>query len=99
LVDKKIRLSPFSVEILHSKAEDMTLSSESVDSSVSTWTLCSVDNPALALEKIAKILRPTGKFYFFEHGLCPDNKVAKWQNRLNPFQKIIGAEFPQWGPA
>jgi ubiquinone/menaquinone biosynthesis C-methylase UbiE len=42
LVDKKIRLSPFSVEILHSKAEDMTLSSESVDSSVSTWTLCSV---------------------------------------------------------
>jgi ubiquinone/menaquinone biosynthesis C-methylase UbiE len=61
----------------------------SVDHVLSTWTLCTVPDPALALAEVWRVLRPGGSLNFAEHGLSPDEKVAKFQHRFTPVQRRI----------
>jgi ubiquinone/menaquinone biosynthesis C-methylase UbiE len=59
------------------------------DSVVSTWTLCSIANLDQALQEARRVLKPDGRFYFFEHGLSEETKIQRWQNRLNPINQIF----------
>ena len=42
-----------------------------------------------ALSEIHRILKSGGRFHFLEHGRSDDPQVAKWQDRLNRFQKLV----------
>jgi ubiquinone/menaquinone biosynthesis C-methylase UbiE len=82
---------PVDVEFLSQSAEDpIPLPSESVDTIVMTWTLCSIPNASKALEQMKRVLKPSGQLIFVEHGRAPDRSVAVWQDRLNPTWKRIG---------
>ena len=62
----------------------------SFDTVVSTWTMCTVADPAAALKEIYRLLKRGGKFVFVEHGLAPDREVVKWQKRFNNFTQKWG---------
>lgn len=74
----------------HVTAEKLPYHDHQFDSVVSTWTLCTIADPVKALQEVRRVLKPTGHFLFLEHGRSNDEKVAAWQDRLNPIQNIIG---------
>jgi ubiquinone/menaquinone biosynthesis C-methylase UbiE len=64
-------------------AEQLPFKEGSFDCVVSTFTLCSVADPAHVLSEVVRVLRPGGRFLLLEHGLSPEPGVARWQRRLN----------------
>ena len=64
---------------------------DSFDSALSTWTLCTIPDVDAALREVRRVLKPGGKMHFLEHGLAPDEKVRRWQHRLDPLeQRLFG---------
>jgi SAM-dependent methyltransferase len=61
----------------------------SYDGVLTTFTLCTIPDPALALAESRRVLRPDGVLCALEHGLSPDPGVARWQHRLDPVQRRI----------
>jgi len=83
------RTGPVPSKLIEGTAESVPVDAASVDTVVTTWTLCSVPNVATALTEMRRILKPHGKLLFVEHGLAPEDGVRKWQNRLTPIWKRI----------
>ena len=89
-VAKRSAAVPFPVEITHLSAERLPYHDGVFDCVVSTWTLCTIPDPIQALREVRRVLKPSGRFLFLEHGRSDDAWTAAWQDRLNPLQNIIG---------
>ena len=70
-------------------AEDVPLESDSVDSVLLTFSLCTIPHPDRALAEARRVLKPEGKLVFCEHAQAPDENVARWQERINPIWKRL----------
>lgn len=79
----------FPVELLEQSAEAMPLADESVDTVVTTWTLCSIRDAVGALWEMRRVLRRDGRLIFIEHGRSADPGVVRWQDRLTPWWRRI----------
>jgi ubiquinone/menaquinone biosynthesis C-methylase UbiE len=79
-----------SVEFIEGSAEAIPLKDASVDTVVTTWTLCSIPDASRALRDMRRVLRPGGRLLFVEHGRAPDANVVWWQDRLTPVWKRLG---------
>jgi ubiquinone/menaquinone biosynthesis C-methylase UbiE len=77
------------VRFLEASAEAIPLDHHSVDTIVTTWTLCSIPHAATALADMRRVLRPGGKLLFVEHGLAPDESVRRWQDLITPAWRCI----------
>jgi ubiquinone/menaquinone biosynthesis C-methylase UbiE len=81
--------APGRIALVQASAEHIPVPSESVESVVTTWTLCSIANVSVALDEMRRVLTPGGVLLFAEHGRSPDARVRQWQNRLTPIWKRI----------
>lgn len=86
--ERECRLGQLNVEFLDLPGERIPLSDASVDTVVSTFTLCTIPGVVDAIRGVGRVLRPGGQFLFFEHGLSPDLSVQRWQKRTEPFFKL-----------
>ncbi len=85
----RIDTSPVRIEYIGTDAQALPLDDATVDGALSTFTLCTVPDPARALSEIHRVLKPGGQLSVVEHGHSPDPRVARWQRRLEPFQKRL----------
>jgi hypothetical protein len=65
-------------------AEAAGVAPGSVDTIVTTYTLCTIPDAVGALGALRPALKPGGRLLFCEHGLAPDADVTKWQKRIEP---------------
>jgi ubiquinone/menaquinone biosynthesis C-methylase UbiE len=79
------------INFLIDGAEEIKLSSNTIDTILITYTLCSIPNLNESLKEIKRVMRPDAKILFCEHGIAPDLNIRKWQNRINPlWSKMFG---------
>jgi hypothetical protein len=71
-----------SVDFVEGAAEEIPLENASIDTVVTTWTLCTIPEADSALRQM--------RLLFVEHGRAPDPNVVWWQDRLTPIWKRIG---------
>lgn len=76
------------VDLIGLSAEKIPLPDASFDTVLITYTLCTIPDAVAALLEMRRVLTPTGKLLFCEHGRAPDASVQRWQDRLQPV----------WGP-
>ena len=86
------RLRQLTIPVEHKvvTAERLPLADASIDTVVTTWTLCSIPDPARALAEAFRVLKPGGQLLFVEHGLAPEPGVQAWQHRLTPLFRRLG---------
>jgi len=90
MAGRRTKGTRFTVEFLDRSAEEIALERGSVDTVVTTWTLCTIPDAVRALQEMKRVLKPSGALLFVEHGLAPDPGVRAWQHRLNPLWNRIG---------
>jgi ubiquinone/menaquinone biosynthesis C-methylase UbiE len=89
LAAERVAASPVAVRYVGLDGEELSLDDASVDTALSTFTLCTIPDAGRAVREVNRVLRPGGTFHFLEHGLCPDAGVARWQHRLNGVQRRV----------
>ena len=89
LAERQRRKTKLNIEFLDLPGERIPLEDASVDTVVSTFTLCTIPGIVDAIQGIARVLRPDGKLIFFELGLSPDPKVQHRQRQLEPIYRWL----------
>jgi ubiquinone/menaquinone biosynthesis C-methylase UbiE len=82
--------NPVPFELIEGSAESIPLQNGSVDTVVTTWTLCSIPDAGRALREMYRELKPAGRLLFVEHGRAPHPNVCWWQDLLTPIWKRLG---------
>jgi ubiquinone/menaquinone biosynthesis C-methylase UbiE len=87
---KRAAESSRSAEVVEAPAEKLPFGDDSFDTVALTLVLCTVPNPAGALQEIKRVLKPDGQFLFLEHVRSPEPGLAKWQDRLEKPWRFLG---------
>lgn len=89
LAEDRVAAVDIPVEHVALLGERIELDDDTCDGALSTFTLCTIVDVERALAEIRRVLRPGGRFHFLEHGLSPDDRIARWQHRIEPAQKLL----------
>src|SRR5262245_15385983 len=84
LAEQQRRRTKLDVEFLGLPGECIPLEGGTVDTVVSTFTFCTIPGVVEAMQGVRRVLRPSGRLIFFEHGRAPDSRVRRWQERWEP---------------
>ncbi|VEU33668.1 unnamed protein product [Pseudo-nitzschia multistriata] len=80
------------LRIIHGVSEALPLLDASCDAVVCTLTLCSVLDPAKSVSEIKRVLKPGGKFLFWEHVLSQTDPDFARQQILNTPNQVKRAD-------
>jgi ubiquinone/menaquinone biosynthesis C-methylase UbiE len=84
----KVAAASVPVEVVAGSAESVPYPDESFDAVVSTFMLCSVEDPATVLAEARRVLKPEGQLILLEH-VRGTGRIARWQERLTPLHRKI----------
>jgi ubiquinone/menaquinone biosynthesis C-methylase UbiE len=84
-LQRRLEESGREATITQAPAERLPFDAGAIDTVVSTWTLCTVDDPEAVLAEVARVLSAGGRFLFLEHVRSEDSeRTARRQDRVTP---------------
>jgi SAM-dependent methyltransferase len=89
LAGKRVAASNIPVRRSGLDGQSLPFPDNSFDAALSTWTMCTIPDALAALRELRRVLKPGAPLHFIEHGLAPDERVRRWQHRLEPLQKRV----------
>jgi ubiquinone/menaquinone biosynthesis C-methylase UbiE len=89
MAEETARRTSMPLELIEGTAEAIPIENQSIDTVVTTWTMCSIPNVEHALQEVRRVLRPGGRLLFVEHGRAPEPHIRWWQDHLTPAWKRI----------
>ncbi len=75
-------IAPIAVTVVDGTAERLPGADGSFDAAIASLVLCSVDDQAVALREIARVLKHPGQLRFYEH-VRGTGKLAKFQRAMD----------------
>ena len=94
LAEKKAHRN-LNIEYLDLPGEHIPLDDGTINTVVSTFTLCTIPGIKDAIQGIARILNPEGKLIFFELGLSPDSVAKGATSATSPKSPHHSTHTPQ----
>jgi ubiquinone/menaquinone biosynthesis C-methylase UbiE len=76
--------------VVGAAAERLPAADASVDTVVTTLTLCTVDDLEAALREVHRVIAPGGRLLFLEHVRADDERLARRQDLLAPLWLRVG---------
>ncbi|MFD7908135.1 class I SAM-dependent methyltransferase [Kitasatospora sp. NPDC059747] len=89
LAGKRLAATTVPVQRAGLDGQSLPFADHTHDAALSTWTLCTIPDADTALREVRRVLKPGGTLHFVEHGRAPDEKVVRWQQRLEPLQERL----------
>ena len=79
------------IEVRAARAEALPFDAASFDTVVSTLNMCTIEDPRRALSEIRRVLKPGGKYRFFDHVQYDHAFGRFWQNLVDPmWSRMLG---------
>jgi ubiquinone/menaquinone biosynthesis C-methylase UbiE len=88
---QKVAESGRAAQVVIAPAERLPFEDARFDTVVATLMLCTASNPAAVLREVSRVLRPGGALLFLEHVRADDERLARWQDRLEKPWGYVGA--------
>lgn len=89
LADRQRGRAAVDIAFLTLPGERIPLDDGSVDTVVSTFTLCTIQAVDQALRELVRVLTRNGLLIFLENSLATDPEVQRWQRRWDPFHRRV----------
>ncbi len=80
---RRADLAGIDLDFVGLTGEEIPMDSDSVDTVLFTYVLCTIPDAPTALREMNRVLKPGGQMIFCEHGRAPDSDVVRWQDRIN----------------
>jgi ubiquinone/menaquinone biosynthesis C-methylase UbiE len=89
LAERQQHKTKLNIGFIDLPGESIPLEDGSIDTVVSTFTLCTIPGILEAIRGVARVLKPTGNLIFFELGLSPEPDVQHRQKQLEPLHRWL----------
>lgn len=86
---KRKQLATIPIECHLQSAEHLLFPDHTFDTVVSTLVFCTIPHPEKALEEIKRVGKENATYLFFEHVKMDQPLLAKAQDALTPFWKMV----------
>jgi ubiquinone/menaquinone biosynthesis C-methylase UbiE len=86
---RRMNQSPRRIELVQAPAENLPFADGEFDSVVSTLVLCTVRDQVRTLRELRRVMKSGATLFFIEHVRSDDPRMARWQDRLNPINRIV----------
>jgi ubiquinone/menaquinone biosynthesis C-methylase UbiE len=87
----KVSASGRDAQVILAPAERLPFEDGQFDTVVGTLMLCTAEDPRAVLAEVSRVLRPGGQLLFLEHVRSDNDKLARWQDRLEKPWGYLGA--------
>ncbi|MCK4741704.1 MAG: class I SAM-dependent methyltransferase [Anaerolineales bacterium] len=76
-------------EIMEGDAQSLQFLDDSFDAAAATFVFCSVPDPVLGLQELARVVRPGGSIFLMEHVRSTDPIMGKLMDLVNPIVRNL----------